>query len=165
MFQQVVFPDAEVAVRSSRVLRRERLVRWGVAAAALAISAAFLFFPISSYLKNSALVDEARLFVEKLAGNAARSPAHGLAAGDAGERRPERRAPRDAGDQRARRLSPVRPLPRRASCSIRCGSRVERAVIVPLLEADGARLLDFSHGRGGDLRIERPERPAARPAA
>jgi type VI secretion system protein ImpL len=146
MFQQVVFPDAEVAVRSSRALRRERLVRWGVAAAALAMSAAFLFFPISSYLKNSALVDEARLFVDKLAGNE-RDPAHGLAAvtlesidpsaahlTSLATKGPEvsRQFGLYPGDQL---LDPVRLA-------------VERAVIVPLLETGGAHLLDFSHGRG-----------------
>ncbi len=79
MFQQVVFPDAEVAVRGSRALKRERLVRWSVAAAALVLSTAFLFFPISSYLKNSALVEEARLFVQRLAGGPG-EPRHGLTA-------------------------------------------------------------------------------------
>ena len=146
MFRQVVFPDADVAVRSSRVLRRERLVRWGVAAAALALSAAFLFFPISSYLKNSALVDEARLFVEKLAGNE-KDPAHGLAA-----------ATLESVDPSAARLTTLATTGPEVSrqFGLYPGDQlldpvrlaVERAVIVPLLETGGARLLDFSHGRG-----------------
>ena len=147
MFQQVVFPDAEVAVRSSRVLRRERLVRWGVAAAALAVSGAFLFLPVSSYLKNSALVDEARLFVEKLAGSG-KDPAHGLAA-----------ATLESVDQSAAHLTTLATKGPEVSrqFGLYPGAElldpvrlaVERAVIVPLLETDGGRLLDFSHGRGG----------------
>jgi type VI secretion system protein ImpL len=66
-FQEVVFPDGAVAVRSSRVLRRERLVRWALAGAALVASAAFLFLPISSYLENEQLVSQGRALVEKLA--------------------------------------------------------------------------------------------------
>jgi type VI secretion system protein ImpL len=146
MFQRVVFPDAEVAVRSSRALRRERLVRWGVASAALAISAAFLFFPITSYFKNSALVDEARLFVERLAGTA-REPGHGLAPAvletvDPTAAHLATLATNGPDVARQFGLYPGEQLldPVRLA--------VERAVIVPLLEADSARLLDFSHGRG-----------------
>jgi type VI secretion system protein ImpL len=146
LFRQVVFPDAEVAVRSSGVLRRERLVRWGVAVAALAVSAAFLFFPISSYFKNSALVDEARLFVEKLAGKE-RDPAHGLAA-----------ATLESVDSSAAHLTTLATTGPEVSrqFGLYPGDQlldpvrlaIERAVIVPLLETGGARLLDFSHGRG-----------------
>jgi type VI secretion system protein ImpL len=146
MFQQVVFPDAEVAVRSSRALRRERLVRWGVAAAALTISAGFLLLPIASYLKNSALVDEARLFVEKLSGNG-KDPAHGLAA-----------TTLESIDQNAAHLTTLAIKGPEVSrqFGLYPGAElldpvrlaVERAVIVPLLETDGGRLLDFSHGRG-----------------
>jgi type VI secretion system protein ImpL len=146
MFQHVVFPDAQVAVRSSRALRRERLIRWGVAAAALAVSAAFLFFPIQSYSKNSALVDEARLFVQRLAGTG-KDPAHGLAATtlesvDPTAARLATLAIKGPDVSRQFGLYPGEQLldPVRLA--------VERAVIVPLLDADGARLVDFSHGRG-----------------
>jgi type VI secretion system protein ImpL len=146
MFQNVVFPDAAVAVRSSRALRRERLVRWGVAAAALAISAAFLFFPIQSYLKNSALIDEARLFVQKLAGGG-KDPGHALTAStlesvDPTAARLATLATKGPDVSRQFGLYPGEQLldPVRLA--------VERAVIVPLLDADSARLADFSHGRG-----------------
>jgi type VI secretion system protein ImpL len=146
MFQQVVFPDAHVAVRSSRALRRERLVRWGVAAAALAISAAFVLFPISSYLKNSALVEEARLYVQKLAGGS-NEPGHGLSA-----------ATLESVDPTAAHLATLAAegpdvahqfgLYPGAALLDPVRIAVERQVVVPLLEADGSRLLEFSHGRG-----------------
>ena len=162
MFRQVVFPDAEVAVRSSRVLRRERLARWGVAIAALAISAAFLFFPISSYLKNSALVEEARRFVDKLAGNK-RDRAHGLAAETLESVDPDRRAPHGAGDHRSRGLSPVRPLSRRPAARSRAPGRRAGGHRPAAGDRAGppARLLAWP---GRDQRIERPERPLAPPA-
>jgi len=147
MFQRVVFPDAEVAVRSSRALRRERVVRWGVAAAALAISAALLFFPISSYFKNTALVGEARLFVERLAGTS-REGGQGLSP-----------AVLEIVDPSAARLATLAVSGPDVShqFGLYPGGQllepvrlaVERAVIAPLLEANNARLLDFSHGRGG----------------
>ncbi len=135
-----------MAVRSSRALKRERLIRWGVAAAALVVSTAFLFFPISSYLKNSALVDEARLFVQKLAGSPT-DPRRGLGAQALESVDPTAahlaslatQGP-DVGHQfglypGAALLDPVRLA-------------VERLIVIPLLEANSARLLDFAHGRG-----------------
>jgi type VI secretion system protein ImpL len=146
MFQQVVFPDAEVAVQSSRALKRRRLGRVAVAAGALIVSICFLAFPISSYLKNSALIDEASLFVQKLRGSS-NEPGHGLAATTLEGVDPiaARLATLAAqGPDVARQfglypgdelLDPVRIA-------------VERLVVVPLLEANAARLLDFARGQG-----------------
>ncbi len=110
LFQQVVFPDAAVAVRSTRGMRRQRAIRWLTATVALAISAAFLALPISSYLKNTKLVDDGRAFVEHLSeqrGDAV------LSSPRAGPGRTDGHPAGDAGDQRAGAVARVRPLPRR----------------------------------------------------
>ncbi len=57
VFQRVVFPDRDVAVRSAALLKKERMVRWVTAGVALALSALLLVLPISSYLENQQLVD------------------------------------------------------------------------------------------------------------
>jgi type VI secretion system protein ImpL len=148
LFQQVVFPDADVAVRSTHALKRERTIRWVIAAGALFASTAFLALPISSYLKNSRFVEDARGFVEKLAGTPG-EPGSGalLAAG---------------------RLEGVDPMAARLAALAAKGpdlafqfglypgddlldplrTAIERLVVIPLLDADGARLLDFARGHG-----------------
>ena len=143
LFQQVVFPDAEVAVQSSRGLRRQRAARWLIAGVALAISAVFLALPISSYLKNSKLVDDARTFVERLADQ----PKEALSG-----RTLERV---DATTARFASLAIDGPelshefglypgddllIPLRAA--------VEQLLVAPLLRAEAGRLQDFAHGRG-----------------
>jgi type VI secretion system protein ImpL len=143
LFQQVVFPDAEVAVRSSRGLRRQRAVRWATAGVALAISGAFLALPISSYLKNSKLIDDGRAFVERLADQ------RGDAISDRTLERVEPMTTRLAtlavdgpelshefglypGDDL---LNPLR-------------SAVEQLLVAPLLRAEAGRLQEFARGRG-----------------
>ncbi|HEY5090617.1 MAG TPA: type VI secretion protein IcmF/TssM N-terminal domain-containing protein, partial [Polyangia bacterium] len=147
MFQQVVFPDAEVAVQSSRALKRRRLGRVSVAAAALVVSICFLAFPTSSYLKNSALVEEASLFVQKLRGSS-NEPGHGLAA-----------ATLEGVDPIAARLASLAAQGPDVAhqFGLYPGDElldpvriaVERLVVVPLLEANAARLLDFARGQPG----------------
>ncbi len=143
LFQQVVFPDAEVAVRSTRGLRRQRTVRWLVAGIALAISGTFLALPISSYLKNKKLVDDGRTFVERLADQ-----------------------PKDA--LTSRTLERVDPMAERLATLAIEGpelshefglyvgddllvplrSAIEQLLVAPLLRAEAGRLQDFSRGRG-----------------
>jgi type VI secretion system protein ImpL len=147
MFQQVVFPDAEVAVQSSRALKRGRLGRVAVAAGALIVSVCLLTFPISSYLKNSALVDEASLFVQRLRGGS-NEPGHGLAATtlegvDPTAARLANLAAQGPDIAHQFGLYPGDDLldPVRIA--------VERLVVIPMLEANAARLLDFARGQGG----------------
>jgi type VI secretion system protein ImpL len=148
LFQQVVFPDADLAVRSTRALKRERTIRWAIAASALVASTAFLALPISSYLKNSRFVEDAREFVERLAGT---SDEHGhgelLAA-----------ASLEGADPMAARLAALATSG--PDVSLQFGLypgdqlleplriAVERLIVIPMLEADATRLLDFARGRG-----------------
>src|SRR6185369_4260598 len=66
LFTKVVIPDRDVAVRSSGLLKKQRLLQILMTAGALAASSAFLFLPISSYLENRRLVEDALTFVETL---------------------------------------------------------------------------------------------------
>jgi type VI secretion system protein ImpL len=66
LFTRVVIPDREVAVRSSRVLRRKRLGQFAMAGGALAVAGAFLFLPLSSYTENRRLIADGMAYVERL---------------------------------------------------------------------------------------------------
>ena len=67
LFTEVVFADRDVAIRSTRVLLRQRIKRLLLTVFALAGAAGFLFLPIRWYSTNRDFVHEARRFVDKLA--------------------------------------------------------------------------------------------------
>lgn len=67
LFYRVIFPDQDIAMRSSRVLRRQRLVRVGMTVAALGLSVGFLVLPLSSYFENRKLLDESEQHLDRLA--------------------------------------------------------------------------------------------------
>jgi type VI secretion system protein ImpL len=146
-FQEVVFPDGAVAVRSSRVLRRERLVRWALAGAALAASAAFLFLPISSYLENEQLISQGRGLVERLA----------RARGDRGAAGALQSPPLESVAATAGRFASF--AAKGPDIALRFGLypgerllqplrvAVERLTIRPLLESDALWLGTFAQGR------------------
>ncbi len=67
LFTEVVFADKDVAIRSTRVLVRQRIRRLALTVCALAGAAGFLFLPVRSYSTNRDFVREARHFVDKLA--------------------------------------------------------------------------------------------------
>jgi type VI secretion system protein ImpL len=147
VFQRVVFPDRDVAVRSAGVLRKERLLRWGTAAGALAVSGALLVLPISSYLENQQLVSDARGFVDKL--DVARSQ-HPPGS-------PFFPPALESAEPMANRLA--RFAGKGPDFSLRFGLypgdrlmeplhvAVERLVVRPLLDADAEQLLAFARGR------------------
>jgi type VI secretion system protein ImpL len=149
LFKQVVFPDGDVAVRSTRVMRRKRALSWIVASAALVASAAFLFLPISSYLDNMALVKQSRALVEKLA----------QARADHGPTGPLAAAALESIEPAATRLASF--AAKGPDISLRFGlypgenllgpvhTAVERLVVRPLLDADGDRMAEYARG-GGD---------------
>ncbi|MDB4982428.1 MAG: hypothetical protein JWM82_3180, partial [Myxococcales bacterium] len=149
LLKQVVFPDGDVAVRSTRVKRRQRVVGWAVAGLALVASTAFLFFPVESYLENSALVKQSRAFVEKLA----------RARAEHGPTGPLGAAALEAAEPTATRLASFATTG--PDISLRFGlypgetllaplhAAVERLVVRPLLDADGERLSAYARG-GGD---------------
>jgi type VI secretion system protein ImpL len=66
VFRTIAFPDADVAVRSTRVLRKQKAVRAGVATAALAIAVGTLLLPVSAYRRNRQFVVELHDFVDRL---------------------------------------------------------------------------------------------------
>src|SRR3569623_1529518 len=66
VFQKVVFPDRDVAVRSAGVLKRARVVRFAIAGGATVLAAALLFLPVSSFLANKRFIGECELFVDRL---------------------------------------------------------------------------------------------------
>jgi type VI secretion system protein ImpL len=148
LFKQVVFPDGDVAVRSTRVVRRQRLVGWALAGLALVASSAFLVLPVSSYLENMALVTQSRAFVEKLArARAEHGPTGPIAA-----------ASLEAAEPAAVRLASF--ASKGPDISLRFGlypgerllapldAAVERLVVRPLLDADGDRLAAYARGLG-----------------
>ena len=67
LFTEVVFADKDVAIRSTRILVRQRIKRLALAACALAGAAGFLLLPIRSYQTSRDFIHEARRFVDKLA--------------------------------------------------------------------------------------------------
>jgi type VI secretion system protein ImpL len=144
LFQNVVFPDAQVAVASTRALRKKRAVRWAIAAAALAVSAVFLALPISSYLKNTKLVDDGRAFVEHLADQRGETvlSSRSLERADPMAERLATLAIKGPELSHEWGLYPgddlLNPL----------RSAVEQLLVVPLLRVEAGRLQDFGHGRG-----------------
>lgn len=74
VFTSVVFPDKDVAIRSTRVLRRQRLIRLAVAGCALAAAIGLLFIPVRSYTNNRAFAQDGNQFLDRLvAGRAGRA--------------------------------------------------------------------------------------------
>ena len=67
LFTEVVFPDKDFAIRSTRVLARQRIRRLALTVCALVAAAGFLFLPVRSYSTNRDFIYEARRFVDKLA--------------------------------------------------------------------------------------------------
>jgi type VI secretion system protein ImpL len=67
VFTEVVFADKDVAIRSSRVLVRQRIRRLALAACALVAAAGFLFLPVRSYSTSRQFTQDAHRFVDKLA--------------------------------------------------------------------------------------------------
>ncbi len=67
LFTRVIFPDREVAMRSSRAIKRDRITRLVVTGVALLLAVGFVMLPVSSYRQNQAFIEQARTFVDRLA--------------------------------------------------------------------------------------------------
>lgn len=83
VFTEVVFPDQAAAVRSSRVMRQQRLLRLGLTVAAFALAAGLLLLPIRSYQTNSGYAKDALRAINKLSASRAAKDAMGLPSGEA----------------------------------------------------------------------------------
>jgi type VI secretion system protein ImpL len=148
LFTRVVIPDRDVAVRSSKLVRKQRILQYLMTGGALAAATAFLFLPISSYLENRRLVNDSFDFVETL-----------------GHSRSGRE-----GALSVQTLETVGPMAARLErfeekgpdVSLRFGlylgdrlmdplwTAVDRALVRPLLEADAGQMADFLNGKGSD---------------
>ncbi len=149
VFQRVIFPDKDVAVRKARVLKRERYLRWAVAAGALGISAALLVLPVSSYLANKQFVDEAALYVDRLIHAREEKSTGGPLSGRIMETT-EATAARlakfaEKGPDVALQFSALYPGDR---LMIPLHLAVERLVVRPLLDFDIDRMVAFTRGQG-----------------
>jgi type VI secretion system protein ImpL len=58
MFRRVVFPDRDIAGRTASELRRQRLIRAGIAAGAIALSLLIVLPALASFGKNKQLISE-----------------------------------------------------------------------------------------------------------
>jgi type VI secretion system protein ImpL len=148
VLHRVVFPDRDVAVSSSRALRRQRILRWSMAGLAVAASIAFLVLPIASYLENLRFISDCRAFVARLETARAEPTPHG----------PLGIAPLENAEPMAARLAAF--ASNGPDVSLRFGlfpgdrllnpvqTAVEQLVIRPILRADTHRLTEFTRARG-----------------
>ncbi|HXU81316.1 MAG TPA: type VI secretion system membrane subunit TssM [Polyangia bacterium] len=148
LFTRVVIPDRDVAVRSSKLLKKQRLLQYLMTGLALAAATAFLFLPITSYLENRRLVNDSFDFVETLG--------HGRTGreGALATRVLEGVGPMAARLERFEEKGPDVSL----RFGLYLGDRlmdplalmVERALVRPLLDSDAEQMTNFLQGRGGD---------------
>jgi type VI secretion system protein ImpL len=129
MFTGVVFPDQAAAVRSTRVMRKERLRKLLLTAGAFALAAGFLFLPIRSYLSNAGYARQAKRAVEKLASTKGGKDSLGLPTAESLE------SVEDLAKQIAEGGSSSALFPR-ASVTKQLHRAVERLVVRPILRAD-----------------------------
>ncbi|MBN2573013.1 MAG: type VI secretion system membrane subunit TssM [Deltaproteobacteria bacterium] len=132
VFTRVVFPDQAAAVRSTRVMRKERLRRILLTAGAFALAAGFLFLPIRSYLANAGYARDARRTVEKLASSKTSRDGAGLVSAESLE------SVEDISKRLAEGASSSALFPR-ASVTKQLHTAVERLVVRPILRADLGR--------------------------
>jgi type VI secretion system protein ImpL len=147
VFTHVVIPDRDVAVRSSGMLRKQRLVSLAVTAGTLVAAVTLLFLPISSYLENARLVEDSMTFVETVGRARARQGTGALApqALEAVERMTARLQNfEDSGPDVSLRFGlyvgdkVMDPL----------ALAIERMMIRPLLDVDAEHMAAFLRGTG-----------------
>lgn len=66
VFTSVVFPDQQAAVRSTRVIRKQRIRQIGLTVCAFLLAAGFLVIPLQSYSTNSKYAKDAQRAIDKL---------------------------------------------------------------------------------------------------
>jgi type VI secretion system protein ImpL len=132
LFTQVVFPDKDVAIRSTRVLLRQRIKRLALTACALLGAAGFLFLPIRSYGTSRDFIHEARRFVDKLSAGRQGQKTAALPSAETLES-VEAMAKTMAEDSEASVLFP------RSAVNQSLRATVERLLVRPILRADLAK--------------------------
>ena len=132
VFTDVVFPDQQAAVRSTRVMRKERVRRIAITAAACVLAAGFLFLPIRSYSTNSGYAKDALRAIDKLASSKSSKNGAGLVSAESLESIEELSKSLAEGDSSSA-LFPRSAITKQLHIS------VERLVIRPILRADLVR--------------------------
>ena len=132
LFTKLVFPDRDVAIRSTRILVRQRLRRLALAACASLVAAGLLVLPVRSYSASADFVHQARRMIDKLA--AGRQGQDELPATEALE------AVEAMGKVLAETSDGSLLFPRAAVD--RClRATIERLIVRPILRADAAKAL------------------------
>ena len=131
-FTEVVFPDKDVAIRSARVLLRQRIRRLLLTACALAGAAGFLFLPIRSYCSSREFIHEARRFVDRLSASRQGQKVAPLPSAETLES-VEAMAKTMAEDSEASVLFP------RSAVNQSLRTTIERLLVRPILRADMAK--------------------------
>ena len=132
LFTEVVFADKDVAIRSTRVLVRQRIKRLALTACAMAGAAGFLFLPDSVVPHQSDFIHEARRFVDKLATGRQGQQTAPLAVAETLES-VESMAKTMVEDSEASVLFP------RSATNQSLRATIERLVVRPILRADMAK--------------------------
>jgi type VI secretion system protein ImpL len=129
VFTSVVFPDQAAAVRSTRVMRKQRLRQIGLAACAFVLAAAFLLIPLRSYSINSGYAKDALRAIDKMASTKSGRDAMGLVTASALESVEDfAKSLSDGGTGSV--LFP------RSTVTKQLHAAVERLVVRPILRAD-----------------------------
>jgi type VI secretion system protein ImpL len=129
VFTSVVFPDQAAAVRSTRVMRKERMRKLLLTAGAFVLAAGFLFLPIRSYLSNAGYARDALRAVDKLASAKGSKEGAGLVTAESLE------SVEELAKQLAEGGSSSALFPR-ASVTKQLHAAVERLLVRPILRAD-----------------------------
>jgi type VI secretion system protein ImpL len=144
VFTRVVFPDQQAAVRSTRVMRKERNRRIALTVAACVLAAGFLFLPIRSYSTNSGYAKDALRAIDKLASSKSSKEGVGLVSAESLESVEELAKSLAEGDS----SSALFP---RASVTKQLHISVERLIVRPILRADLAKAASQSGLGASDL--------------
>jgi type VI secretion system protein ImpL len=144
VFTNVVFPDQQAAVRSTRVMRKERGRRLAITAAACVLAAGFLFLPIRSYSTNSGYAKDALRAIDKLASSKTSKEGAGLVSAESLESIEELAKSLAEGDS----SSVLFP---RASVTKQLRTSVERLVVRPIVRADLAKAASLGGLGASDL--------------
>jgi type VI secretion system protein ImpL len=144
VFTNVVFPDQAAAVRSTKVMRKERVRRLAITAVACVLAAGFLFLPIRSYSTNSGYAKSALRAIDKLASSKSSKDGSGLVSAESLESIEDLAKALAEGDS----SSALFP---RASVTKQLRISVERLVVRPIVRADLAKAVSQGGLGASDL--------------
>jgi type VI secretion system protein ImpL len=144
VFTNVVFPDQAAAVRSTRVMRKQRMQKIAITVGAFALAAGFLFLPIRSYSTNSGYAKDVLHAIDKLAVSRASKDGLGLPTAQALESI-EEMAKSLAEGESGSVLFP------RSAVTKQLHIAIERLLVRPIIRADLAKAASTSGLGASDL--------------